>query len=112
MLGESHAVLVETKAGVETPEHDGLFVPGGSISILYSLLLARDVVDSSIRKAGMDRTRNLVAFCSENAHYSYKKSAIVTGLGEEKLGRGEVFTERRHGPGCFAGGDCLGYLGW
>ena len=76
---------LKTNDGVETPEHDGLFVPGGSLSILYSILLARDVADSSIRKAGMDRNNKLVAFCSENAHYSYKKSAIVTGLGEENL---------------------------
>ena len=76
---------LKTKEGDQTPEHDGLFVPGGSISILYSILLARDLADSSIRKCGMDRANKLVAFCSQNAHYSYKKSAIVIGLGEENL---------------------------
>lgn len=72
--------------GEESPAHDGLFVPGGSISNLYSLLLARDRMDPTIRQKGMDRSTNpLVAFCSDSAHYSYKKSAIVTGLGEDNL---------------------------
>jgi len=76
---------LKTKSNMDTPDHDGLFVPGGSISILYSQLLARDRFDHNIRKSGLSANSNLVAFCSENSHYSYKKSAIVTGLGEDNL---------------------------
>eukprot|EP00588_Corethron_pennatum_P004689 CAMPEP_0194298656 /NCGR_PEP_ID=MMETSP0169-20130528/60286_1 /TAXON_ID=218684 /ORGANISM="Corethron pennatum, Strain L29A3" /LENGTH=681 /DNA_ID=CAMNT_0039048665 /DNA_START=31 /DNA_END=2073 /DNA_ORIENTATION=- len=76
---------LKTESNMDTPDHDGLFVPGGSISILYSQLLARDRFDNNIRKSGLSANSNLVAFCSENSHYSYKKSAIVTGLGEDNL---------------------------
>ena len=53
---------------------------------LYFLLLARDAMDPTIRQKGMDYSTNpLVAFCSNSVHYWYKKSAIVTGLGEDYL---------------------------
>jgi glutamate/tyrosine decarboxylase-like PLP-dependent enzyme len=84
-LAKVTRVWQKTKNNEETPSHDGLFVPGGSISILYSLLLARHQYDTSIRKTGLRAESNLVAFCSDMAHYSYKKSAIVSGLGENNL---------------------------
>jgi glutamate/tyrosine decarboxylase-like PLP-dependent enzyme len=53
------------------PPHDGLFVPGGSIANLYSLLLARERACPEAKKSGLPR--GYVAFCSEQSHYSYKK---------------------------------------
>jgi len=77
---------LKTPPSQPTPAHDGLFVPGGSISILYSILLARDRADPSIRKKGVSNTnKQLVMFCSDNAHYSYRKGAIVTGIGEDNI---------------------------
>ena len=65
------------------PAHDGLLVPGGSLANMYSLLLARDKVEPDARNTGSKL--DLVAFCSEQSHYSYRKSAMVMGLGMENM---------------------------
>mmetsp|Transcript_21615 Transcript_21615/g.34994 ORF Transcript_21615/g.34994 Transcript_21615/m.34994 type:complete len:995 (+) Transcript_21615:136-3120(+) len=65
------------------PAHDGLIVPGGSLANMYSLLLARDRIEPEARQAGSKM--NLVAFCSEQSHYSYRKSAMTLGLGMDNM---------------------------
>jgi glutamate decarboxylase len=65
------------------PAHDGLLVPGGSLANMYSMLLARDRVEPEARTKGSKM--DLVAFCSEQSHYSYKKSAMVMGLGMDNM---------------------------
>ena len=65
------------------PAHDGLLVPGGSLSNMYSMILARDKVDPMAKTNGT--SMELVAFCSEQSHYSYKKSAMVMGLGMNNM---------------------------
>jgi len=64
---------------------EGLFVPGGSIANLYGLLLARHRAHPEGRSRGMAEGPRLVAFISDQAHYSYLKAAIVAGLGTDNL---------------------------
>ena len=70
-------------SAAQTPPHDGLIVPGGSLANMYSLLLARDRVDPEARNRGT--TMELVAFCSEQSHYSFRKSAMVMGIGMDNM---------------------------
>ena len=65
-------------------EADGLFVPGGSLSNLYGMHLARNRAcpDFATKGAG---GKTYVAFTSDQSHYSYLKSARLTGLGSDNL---------------------------
>ncbi|XP_076045246.1 glutamate decarboxylase-like protein black [Oratosquilla oratoria] len=65
--------------------HDGLFSPGGSMSNLYGMLLARHSLFPEAKQQGMSGLGRLVALCSQDAHYSILKGAIVMGLGSNNL---------------------------
>jgi L-2,4-diaminobutyrate decarboxylase len=68
------------------PRADGVLTPGGSISNLLGLLLARDAaalrcgVDA--RRAGVALLPRPVVLCSELAHFSVHRACAVLGLGE------------------------------
>ncbi|GAA1601809.1 pyridoxal-dependent decarboxylase [Kribbella karoonensis] len=69
------------------PQADGVLTPGGSISNLLAVLIARD---SAAAAAGVDVRRNglqgldrPVVFCSELAHFSVQRACAALGLGEE-----------------------------
>ena len=66
-----------------TPSHDGLIVPGGSLANMYSMIVARDKAEPEARNKG--HSGKLVAFCSEQSHYSYRKAAMVMGLGMDNM---------------------------
>lgn len=68
------------------PNADGVLTPGGSISNLMGLLLARD---AAAAKCGIDARRTGVAalsrpvvLCSELAHFSVQRACAALGLGE------------------------------
>lgn len=66
-------------------EHEGLFVPGGSVSNLYAMLLARHRIDPESSKRGMCGGPILVAFASDQAHYSYLKNSVTMGIGTSNM---------------------------
>ena len=61
----------------------GTFPTGGSMSNFMSLVMARDKVNLEIQQKGI--TRKLVAYTSENAHYSVSKNASFIGLGKSNV---------------------------
>ncbi len=63
---------------------DGIFGPGGSLTNMISLVLARNAKYSSIRNAGI-RGKRLVGYTSDQAHYSIEKFISVTGLGQDAI---------------------------
>lgn len=65
--------------------HDGLFVPGGSLSNLYGMHLARNIHDPDFPTRGAAGGPQMVAFTSDQSHYSYLKSSRLTGLGSSNL---------------------------
>lgn len=65
-------------------EADGLFVPGGSLSNLYAMHLARGRACPEFATKGVGGKTH-VAFTSDQSHYSYLKSARLTGLGSDNL---------------------------
>ncbi|WP_096328597.1 pyridoxal phosphate-dependent decarboxylase family protein [Nannocystis exedens] len=77
-------VLARLAALAGWPAHEGVFVPGGSVSNLYALQLARLRVDPEARERGHDGVP-LVAFASTHAHYSFEKSVVLLGLGRRAL---------------------------
>ena len=61
----------------------GTFPTGGSMSNFMSLVMARDKVNIEIKYRGI--SEKLIAYTSENSHYSIAKNASFTGLGKENV---------------------------
>lgn len=64
---------------------EGLFSPGGSISNMYAMALARYRQNPEYKRKGLFGSAPLVAFTSVEAHYSLKKAAHWIGLGLDNL---------------------------
>ncbi|MEU4601417.1 pyridoxal-dependent decarboxylase [Kribbella sp. NPDC023972] len=69
------------------PDADGVLTPGGSISNLLAVLIARDsaaaAVGVDVRRHGLQGLDHPVVFCSELAHFSVQRACAALGLGEE-----------------------------
>lgn len=63
---------------------DGIFAPGGSLTNMIALVLARNAKYSSIKKSGI-AGKKLVGYTSDQAHYSTEKFISVTGLGKDAI---------------------------
>lgn len=80
-------------------KYDGLMLPGGSLSNLTALHLARHYWRMNDQASNVTFERDekkeeepvfhhqnkILAFVSDEAHYSFKKSAAVTGIGIENV---------------------------
>lgn len=62
---------------------DGIFAPGGSVSNMYALVLARYKICPDIKSKGIFGMKPLVLFTSEESHYSFKKAAHWLGFGTD-----------------------------
>ncbi|CAK7305375.1 Glutamate decarboxylase 1 [Vulpes lagopus] len=63
----------------------GIFAPGGSISNLYGILVARYKQYPEIKRQGMTVLPCIVLFVSEQGHYSVKKAAAILGIGTDNV---------------------------
>ena len=63
---------------------DGVFTPGGSLSNLTGMLLARDRARPRLRAEGFSGPR-LRVYSSSDCHYSVAKAVSVLGLGIDNL---------------------------
>lgn len=64
---------------------DGLFLTGGSNGNLQAMMIARNRAVPQIKNEGFLNATELIAFVSEEAHYSFEKSANVLGIGSTNL---------------------------
>ncbi|WP_460662182.1 pyridoxal phosphate-dependent decarboxylase family protein [Kribbella swartbergensis] len=68
------------------PDADGVLTPGGSISNLLAVLIARDdaaaALGVDVRRYGVQGIDHPVVFCSELAHFSVQRACAALGLGE------------------------------
>ncbi|XP_073534745.1 glutamate decarboxylase 1-like isoform X2 [Phyllobates terribilis] len=64
---------------------DGIFSPGGTISNLYSILIARYKFFPIVKTKGMAALPRIVLFTSEHSHYSFQKASAVLGIGLENV---------------------------
>ncbi len=65
-------------------EGEGAFTPGGSMSNMLAMLLARDAYQGSIRNEGLPGEK-LIAYTSEDSHYSTRKNAGILGIGRDQV---------------------------
>lgn len=77
---------------------DGVFTPGGSLSNLTGMLLARDRVRPRLREEGFSGPR-LRVYTSKDSHYSVSKAVSLLGLGLNNLVRVAVDKRGRMIPG-------------
>ncbi|XP_074841570.1 glutamate decarboxylase 1-like [Carettochelys insculpta] len=71
--------------GWREKEVDGIFSPGGTISNLYSVLVARYKQFPEVKTKGMAALPHIALFVSEHSHYSVKKAAAVLGIGTDNV---------------------------
>ncbi|XP_058037180.1 acidic amino acid decarboxylase GADL1 isoform X6 [Ahaetulla prasina] len=64
---------------------DGIFNPGGSVSNMYAMNLARYKYFPDIKEKGLSGIPQLVLFTSEECHYSVKKAASFLGIGTQNV---------------------------
>ncbi|CAK1593968.1 unnamed protein product [Parnassius mnemosyne] len=67
------------------PDGDGIFSPGGSVSMLYALVAARYKAFPEVKSKGLRNLPELVIFTSEDSHYSIMKGAHWLGFGTDSV---------------------------
>ncbi|XP_043298873.1 acidic amino acid decarboxylase GADL1 isoform X1 [Cervus canadensis] len=93
------AVLKKMIEFIGWKEGDGIFNPGGSVSNMYAMNLARYKYCPGIKEKGLSGLPRLILFTSAECHYSMKKSASFLGIGTENVrfvetdGRGKMIPE-------------------
>jgi len=76
---------------------EGTFAPGGSLSNLMAMLVARNHRRPSAREKGLGPPA-LVAYASDQSHYSVVKSAGVLGIGRDNVRLIESDAQGRMSP--------------
>jgi len=64
---------------------DGIFTPGGSLSNMYAVVLAKYKKNPSLKQTGLSGLPPFVIFTSQDAHYSILKSANWLGIGTDNV---------------------------
>ncbi|MBC2844543.1 pyridoxal phosphate-dependent decarboxylase family protein [Winogradskyella flava] len=64
-------------------DSDGTFAPGGSMSNMMAIIMARDAKNELIRSAGLSTKMTL--YTSAESHYSISKNAALTGIGKQQV---------------------------
>ncbi|CAG5116712.1 unnamed protein product [Candidula unifasciata] len=81
---------------------DAIFVPGGALSNLYGVLLARHHAMPEVKRAGLSGDKRPVVFTSEQSHFSIKRAAAILGIGTDNvvfvrcLGNGKMDLQDLH----------------
>nr|KAF6373354.1 cysteine sulfinic acid decarboxylase [Pipistrellus kuhlii] len=78
-------VLTKLRALVGWSSGDGVFCPGGSISNMYAVNLARYQRYPDCKQRGVRALPPLALFTTKECHYSFKKGAAFLGLGTDSV---------------------------
>lgn len=78
-------VLKKLRELVGWSSGDGVFCPGGSISNIYAVNLARYQRYPDCKRRGLRALPPLALFTSKECHYSIKKGAAFLGLGTDSV---------------------------
>ncbi|KAL6068056.1 hypothetical protein STEG23_032716 [Scotinomys teguina] len=93
------AVLKKMIECVGWKEGDGIFNPGGSVSNMCAMNLARYRYYPDVKEKGLSGLPRLILFASTECHYSMKKAASFLGIGTQNVyfvetdGRGKMIPE-------------------
>ncbi|KAK3088048.1 hypothetical protein FSP39_013922 [Pinctada imbricata] len=67
------------------PEGEGMFSPGGAISNLYAVLMARQNRMPSTKLKGVYDLSPMKIFTSEQSHFSIRRAACLLGIGGDNV---------------------------
>ncbi|GBP26637.1 Glutamate decarboxylase 1 [Eumeta japonica] len=67
------------------PDGDGIFSPGGSVSMLYAITTARFHAFPQVKTKGIKALPEMIIFSSEDSHYSVGKAAHWLGFGTDSV---------------------------
>lgn len=62
---------------------DGTFAPGGSMSNMMAMIMARDAKNPNLSVEG--QTKPMTLYTSEVSHYSISKNAAIAGIGRNQV---------------------------
>jgi glutamate/tyrosine decarboxylase-like PLP-dependent enzyme len=65
-------------------EGEGIFTPGGSLSNMIAMIMARNEADHSIKQTGIP-VNKFIAYTSCQSHYSVTKNAGIVGIGRQNV---------------------------
>ena len=78
--------LIEKMTGIVGYEDGGgIFATGGSNANLLAMMSARNKMLPTVKNTGMQNTKVLTAFVSEQAHYSFDTAANILGIGSNNV---------------------------
>ncbi|MBL4657942.1 MAG: hypothetical protein JKX73_08080 [Flavobacteriales bacterium] len=77
--------VLGAKIGYDPDQTDGIFTPGGSISNMMSMVLARDAKFKNAQADGLREVPAFSVFVSEQAHYSFVKGGAFLGIGGDNI---------------------------
>ena len=84
MIRVEQAILKELKKLIAYPDNaGGTIATGGSMTNFMAILMARDTLHPSIKDTGV--SQGLVAYTSEESHYSVTKNASFAGIGKKNV---------------------------
>lgn len=63
---------------------EGIMNPGGSMSNMVSMLIARNEKDAAVLKEGLGRQK-MIVYTSVESHYSIRKNAGILGIGKDNV---------------------------
>ncbi|XP_055506702.1 acidic amino acid decarboxylase GADL1-like [Leucoraja erinacea] len=78
-------VLKKMRELVGWADGDGIFSPGGSVSNMYAVNLARYKLCPELKETGLSGAVRMAMFTSEECHYSVKKAAAFLGIGTRNV---------------------------
>ena len=67
------------------PDGEGQMTTGSSNANMIAMMAARNQANDNIKRKGLFSEKKLVAFVSQDAHYSLDKAANVLGIGTDHL---------------------------
>ncbi len=83
-IGVEKTILREVCSIIGWDEQaDGTFAPGGSMTNLMSMVMARDASDRDIRHNGAYKP--MTVYTSNESHYSIPKNAAFAGIGKDNV---------------------------
>ncbi|MDO1501467.1 aminotransferase class V-fold PLP-dependent enzyme [Winogradskyella maritima] len=83
-VGIEKEIIHQISRLVGYPEgSDGTLAPGGSMTNMMAMLMARDLKAPEVRTEG--QTKKMMVYTSEASHYSIAKNAALTGIGRNQV---------------------------
>ncbi|MEO1653745.1 MAG: aminotransferase class V-fold PLP-dependent enzyme, partial [Bacteroidota bacterium] len=77
-------VIAKMLEKVDYRNGTGTLTPGGSVSNMIAMMVARNEKDTQVRNAGLGGQK-MIAYTSEEGHYSTRKNAGILGLGRDQV---------------------------